>query len=136
MIALLAGQGYDVKRCCRVLGVAPSGYFGWRSRPPSAMELRREWLRGLVEEIHAGSRGVYGYRRIRAELRLGRQIMVSRKLVHKLMAELRLKGLPTRKHRKGFANVATAEDLVCRDFNRDRPNQLWLTDLRGSRHLL
>ena len=68
MIAALAGQGYDVKRCCRILGVAPSGYFGWRSRPPSTMELRREWLRGLIEEIHAGSRGVYGYRRIRAEL--------------------------------------------------------------------
>jgi len=129
VIAALAGQGYDVKRCCRILGVAPSGYFGWRSRPPSAMELRREWLRGLIEEIHAGSRGVYGYRRIRAELRLGRQIVVSRKLVHKLMAELRLKGLPTRKQRKRLANVATAEDLVCRDFTRDAPNQLWLTDI-------
>jgi hypothetical protein len=67
VIAALAGQGYDVKRCCRVLGVPPSSYFGWRSRPPSAMELRREWLRGLIEEIHAGSRGVYGYRRVRAE---------------------------------------------------------------------
>ena len=121
MIAALAGQGYDVKRCCRILGVAPSGYFGWRSRPPSAMELRREWLRGLISQIHADSRGVYGYRRIRAELRLGRQIIVSRKLVHKLMAEARLKGLPARKQRKSLANVATAEDLVCRDFTRDAP---------------
>jgi putative transposase len=129
VIASLAGQGYDVKCCCRILGVAPSGYFGWRSRPRSAMELRREWLRGLIEEIHASSRGVYGYRRIRAELRLGRQIVVSRKLVHKLMAELRLKGLPARKQRKTFVNVATAEDLVCRDFTRDAPNQLWLTDI-------
>ena len=129
MIAALAGQGYDVKRCCRILGVAPSGYFGWRSRSPSAMELRREWLGGLIEEIHAASRGVYGYRRIRAELRLGRQIVVSRKRVHKLMAELRLKGLPTRKQRRSLANLATAEDLVCRDFTRDAPNQLWLTDI-------
>jgi len=55
--------------------------------------------------------------------------VVSRKLVHKLMAELRLKGLPTPKQRKRFANVATAEDLVCRDFTRDAPNQLWLTDI-------
>jgi len=49
--------------------------------------------------------------------------------VHKLMAEERLQGLPTRKQRKSFVNVATSEDLVCRDFNRDRPNQLWLTDI-------
>jgi HTH-like domain len=37
----------------------------------------------LICQIHADSRGVYGYRRVRAELRLGRQIIVSRKLVHK-----------------------------------------------------
>lgn len=129
MIAALAGQGYDVKHCCRILAVAPSGYFSWRGRTPSPAELRREWLSGLIHEIHAGSRGVYGYRRIRAELRLGRQITVSRKLVHKLMAEARLKGLPVRKQRKNLANVATAEDLVCRDFDREAPNQLWLTDI-------
>ena len=35
MIAALAGQGCDVKRCCRILGVAPSGYFSWRRRTPS-----------------------------------------------------------------------------------------------------
>jgi transposase InsO family protein len=129
VIAALAGQGYEVKRCCRILGVAPSGYFGCRRRGPSACELRREWLRGLICEIHVGSRGVYGYRRIRAELRLGRQIVVSRKLVHKLMAEARLKGLPARKQRKSLASVVSAEDLVCRDFTRQSPNQLWLTDI-------
>jgi putative transposase len=129
VIAALAGQGYDVKRCCRVLGVAPSGFFSWRSRPPSVLELRREWLRGLISQIHAESRGVYGYRRICAELRLGLQIVVSRKLVHKLMAEARLQGLPTRKQRRNLVNAATAEDLVCRDFNRNASNQLWLTDI-------
>ena len=68
MIAALAGQGYDVKRCCRILGVAPSGYFSWRRRSPSPMELRREWLRGLISSdprrlarrlrLSAHSRGV------------------------------------------------------------------------------
>ena len=129
MIASLAGQGFEIKRCCRIIGVAPSGYFSWRRRTPSPAELRREWLRGLISQIHAESRGVYGYRRIRAELLLGRQIVVSRKLVHKLMAESQLRGLPTRKHRKSLVNIATADDLVRRDFSRHYPNQLWLTDI-------
>jgi transposase InsO family protein len=129
VITFLAGQGFEIKRCCRILQVSPSGYFGWRRRSPTPSELRREWLRGLISQIHADSRGVYGYRRVRAELLLGRQIVVSRKLVHKLMAEGRLKGLPTRRQRKGLVNVATADDLVCRDFNRNAPNQLWLTDI-------
>jgi putative transposase len=129
VIVALAGQGYDVKRCCRIVGVAPSSYFGWRSRPPSPLELRREWLRGLICQIHSNSRGVYGYRRVRAELRLGRGIAVSCKLVHKLMVDAQLHGLPIRKQRRSLANVATSEDLVCRDFNRAAPNQLWLTDI-------
>jgi transposase InsO family protein len=109
--------------------VAPSGYFGWRRRSPTPSELRREWLRGLISQIHADSRGVYGYRRVQAELQLGRQIVVSRKLVHKLMAEARLHGLPARKQRKSLVNIATAEDLVCREFAREAPDQLWLTDI-------
>ena len=129
MIAALAGQGYDVKRCCRILGVAPSGYFGWRGKGPSASELRRQWLRELIAQVHAASRGTYGYRRVRAELRLGSQIFVSRKLVHKLMAEAQLRGVPTRKHRKNLVGVETAVDLVNRDFARAGPNQLWLTDI-------
>jgi transposase InsO family protein len=129
VITFLAGQGYEIKRCCRILQVAPSGYFGWRRRSPSPSELRREWLRGLISQIHAESRGVYGYRRVRAELQLGRQIVVSRKLVHKLMAEERLKGLPARKQRRTLVNVATAEDLVRRDFDRAAPDQLWLADI-------
>jgi hypothetical protein len=31
VIAVLFGQGYRPKRCCRILGVAPGGYFGWIS---------------------------------------------------------------------------------------------------------
>jgi transposase InsO family protein len=129
VIAFLAGQGYDVKRCCRILAVAPSSYFGWRGRPPSRLELRREWLRGLIRQVHADSRGVYGYRRVRAELQLGRGIAVSRKRVYKLMAEAQLHGVPAYKHRRSPVNVATSEDLVCRDFTRTAPNQLWLTDI-------
>jgi putative transposase len=129
VIAALAGQGYDVKCCCRILGVAPSGYFSWRRRSPSPAQLRREWSRGVISQIHAGSRGVYGYRRVRAELKLGWQIAVSNKLVHKLMAEARLQGLPTRRQRRNLVNVATADDLVCRDFRREAPNELWLTDI-------
>jgi putative transposase len=129
VIASLAGQGFEIKRCCRVLAVAPSGYFGWRRRAPSPSELRREWLRGLISQIHSESRGVYGYRRVRAELLLGREIVVSRKLVHKLMAEARLHGLPARKRRRSLVNIATAEDLVCREFAREARDRLWLADI-------
>ncbi len=119
MIAALAGQGYDVKRCCRIVGV----------RRRLALELGRLWLGELVVQVHAASGGRYVYRRVRAELRLGLEIVVSKKLVQKLMVEAGLRGVPTRKQRKNLVNVETAADLVGRDFARAAPNQLWLTDI-------
>jgi len=130
VIQSLAGQGYSAKLCCRILGVAPAGYFRWRRRVPTAAELRRHWLTGLISDIHVASRGTYGRRRIRAELVIGLQLIVSRKLVARVMTEAGLHGLPLRKNRKRNVGAeATCSDLVQRDFHRDAPNRLWMTDI-------
>ncbi len=57
VIAELAGQGYSAKLCCRLLGVASSGFFMWRRRSPTPREIRFAWLSDLVLAIHADSRG-------------------------------------------------------------------------------
>jgi transposase InsO family protein len=130
VIAVLVGQGYRPKQCCRILGVAPAGYFVWKRGPVSQAELRRQWLRQVITQAHSASRGTYGYRRVRAELRLGLGIAISGKTVHKLMVEEgHASGLPLRRRRKNLVNVATFEDLVQRNFTRDAPDQLWVTDI-------
>jgi transposase InsO family protein len=129
VIAVLVGQGYRPKQCCRILGVAPAGYFVWKRAPVSQAELRRQWLRQVITQGHSASRGTYGYKRVRAELRLGLGIAISRKTVHKLTAEEGLAGLPLRKHDNNLANAATFEDLVQRNFTRDAPDLFWVTDI-------
>ncbi len=94
-----------------------------------ASGLRRLWLGELVVQVHPASRGANGYRRVRAEPRLGVEIVVSKKLVRKLTVEAGLRGAQTRKQRKKLVNVETAADLVGRDIARAAPNQLWVTDI-------
>jgi putative transposase len=65
VIAELASQGFSAKRCCRILGVAASGFFMWRRRSPSPRQLRFAWLTELIRAIHADSRGTYGWRRVK-----------------------------------------------------------------------
>lgn len=129
MIAALAGQGFNAKRCCRILGVAPSGYFRWKDHAPTPTELRRAWLRELITQIHAASRGTYGRRRVRAELVLGHGIVVSKKLVAKIMTEAQITGVPTKRHRRNLPTAPSSDDLVRRDFTREAPDQLWMTDI-------
>jgi transposase InsO family protein len=49
--------------------------------------------------------------------------------VDKIMAQEKLAGMPTRRHRKNLVSAATFEDLVQRNFTCDVPNQLWVTDI-------
>ncbi len=131
MIEALAGQGHSAKACCRMLDVAPSGYFYWRTRPPSIRQLRQGQLADLVLDIHRASNGAYGKRRITAELRLGYGMTVNQKAVRAVMRRLAIQGLPApkRKRRGPHSNGGVASDLVARRFARDAPNQLWLTDI-------
>jgi len=131
VIAALAGQGHSAKNCCRMLGVAPSGFFYWHSRPPTMLELRTEQLGGLIADIHHASKGTYGTRRVTAELRLGFEITANRKAVRRIMRSLGLQGLPTlkAKRRGPTTDGAAAGDLVLRQFSRDAPDRLWMTDI-------
>lgn len=130
MIDSLTGQGFNVRHACRTLDVSESGYYAWKDRPDSPRTLRRIWLAGEIADVHKASGGTYGSLRVTAELRYGRDIVVGHNAVESIMRELGIKGTPTRRLPKG-ARVAqvTSVDLVRRVFARDRPNELWLTDI-------
>ena len=131
MIDALTGQGYSAKTCCRILGVAPSGFFWWRRKPPTMRELQRQQLSCLIADIHHASSGTYGSRRVTAELRFGYQITANRKAVSAIMRRLGLHGLPARKttRRGPQSDGAAAHDLVLRQFASAAPDRLWMTDI-------
>lgn len=105
---------------CRVLEVSESGFYDWQSRPLSARAIRDVWLIDQIRAVHAASRGIYGVRRMHAELVLGRGIMFGHGAVEILMRRAR------RGHRA--AEVALprpdqiATDLLNRNFTAEAPN--------------
>ena len=130
MIASLTGQGFDVQRACLMLGVAPSGYYDWKVRPPSARTLRHAWLAGEIAQVHKDSGGTYGKLRVTAELRYGRGIHVGKDQVHLLMRRLGIYGLPKRRLPRGAkVGKPSSMDLVRRRFRADGPDRLWMTDI-------
>jgi putative transposase len=118
-----------VKRLCRVLGVARSGFYAWSSRPPSARSQRDAALRAAIVEIHRQSRRTYGSPRIHAELRARGQ-RCSRKRVARLMGQAGLVGVHPRRHRRPLrATLGESVDLVNRDFTPQGPDRLWAADV-------
>lgn len=133
MIDTLVAAGHPVLTCCRILGVSKPGYYRYRRRPTSPTQLRRQWLTGLIQEVHLASRGTYGYRRVHAELTMGMDVTVSSRLVFTLMHTAGIYGLPGPARIKRLRGVVTAGDLVNRKFHRVMPNELWVTDITEHR---
>jgi putative transposase len=121
-----------VSTCCELLGVSRSGFYDWLRRAPSDRALSDAWLTEKIKAIHQANRGVYGARRIHAELRLAQGVRVGRKRVERLMRQAGISGLV--KRRKGrttirVPGVRVADDLVARQFTPAAPNVLWVADI-------
>ena len=126
IVESFAREGHSTKRVCRLLRVALSGFFRWRTKPPSDRAIRRAWLTDVILAIHDQSRATYGWRRIRRRTADVHGQQVNKKLIRAIMAEQAISGLPTRRKGKPkTAQRATTEDLVNRVFHRDGPNQLY-----------
>lgn len=124
---------YPVWVLCKVLKVSRSGYYDWRSRPPSKRSQQNAALTEKIQEIHQRSRKTYGSPRIHAELK-AMGIRCSRKRVARLMRKAGLKGcLRGRSRRKGTtrrdSTATPASDLVRQNFSAKAPNQLWVADI-------
>jgi putative transposase len=125
----MAAEKLPVQLACRVLGVSESGYYAWRDRPLSARAVRHAWLTDEIRRIHNESRDTYGALRVHAELTLGREVVVGHCAVAMLMARAGIAGLSGRLRYRRIPHVATASDLVKRDFSRDESDSLWVTDI-------
>lgn len=123
---------YPVATMARVLEVSTSGYYAWRKRGACQRAREDALLQQRIKAIHAKSRGTYGAPRVHAELR-AEGIFVGRKRVARLMRQAQLAGV-SRRRRKGItqrnAKAQPAPDLVKRNFSVQRPDQLWVADIK------
>lgn len=64
---------YPVKDICKMMGVSRSGYYKWLRREPSSREINREFMVGVVEDIHS-EHPTHGYRWVAAYIRINLQL--------------------------------------------------------------
>jgi putative transposase len=112
--------------------IAPSTYYAAKSRPPSARAVRDAELVPQLRRIHRENLGVYGARKLHAEL--NRQgVEVARCTVERLMRAEGLRGITRAKSPRTTIppspETERPADLVERRFTAEAPNQLWVADI-------
>ncbi|MEX5258328.1 IS3 family transposase [Kocuria arenosa] len=128
-VTTMATEGIPVDVACRVLDVSTSGYYASLHRPLSPRQIRHTLLTETIRRIHTESRGTYGNRRVHAELVLGRGLSIGRHQVELLMHRAGLAGATGRPRFKRCKPDTVSVDLVDRQFTREGPDQLWVTDI-------
>jgi putative transposase len=129
---------FGVEPMCRVLcehgmHIAPSTYYAAKTRPPSARSVADAELlveiRRVCEERRRGRR-LYGAQKVWRQLQRD-EIAVGRCRVERLM---RVNGLVGARRDKRFVttrpdvSAPRPADLVKRNFNASKPNELWVVD--------
>jgi hypothetical protein len=89
---------YPVTVLCDVLGVSPSGYYAWRSRPESQRSATNWTIVDDIKRVHRDTSGRYGSPRIHAELQAqGRR--VSRGRIERLIRHYGIRAIMARPRR-------------------------------------
>ena len=121
-------QKASVAQACRVLSVSRSGYYAARLRaktPAICADTTH------LKAAFAASGRSYGSRRLVSALQ-GRQIVIGRYKVRRLMREANLKPVWKRKFvstTDSKHNLPVAENILNRQFNPAMPNQAWTSDI-------
>jgi putative transposase len=127
---------HGVEPICRVLTeagakIAPSTYYAHRTRPPSARSVTDAATTAVIEKVHAENYGVYGARKVHAEVRRQGH-PVARCTVERLMRSAGLRGITRAKGPRTTVSGTgpdTRPDLVDRAFTATGPDQLWVADI-------
>jgi putative transposase len=121
---------HSVRTMCRLLDVAPSGYYKWLKEPLSNRAQEDARLLRLIKASFIASQGIYGAPRVFLDLREAGETC-SKHRVARLMRENKLRalhGYRTRRWSVGKPSVLIP-NLLQRQFSVTRPNKAWVTDI-------
>ena len=116
---------------CRVLEVSASGYYASRDRAPSARRQRQEALADQIRAVHRGGQRGYGSPRVTQALQQ-QGVACSENTVARIMRREGIRSQAARKFKattNSQHHLPVAANVVDRNFQRERPNELWLTDI-------
>ena len=120
---------------CHVLKVSTSGFYNWQKRkdaPATPTAKARQKRRDLIEEIYNASRKIYGYRKIHVVLKK-RGVTCSPNTVYADCQRIGIQSVAKKPFRVRTTdsnhNLPVAKNVLNRNFQAQRPNEKWLTDI-------
>ena len=121
---------YSVQAMCRILEVAPSGYYEWLLQPISNRAKEDARLLRLIRASFVASHGIYGAPRVFLDLREAGETCSKHRMA-RLMRENELRALHGYRVRRWSVGkpAVLIPNLLKRQFTVTRRNKAWVTDI-------
>jgi transposase InsO family protein len=117
---------------CELLGVSPSGYYGWRQKRPTKRQREDTTLAAKIAAAHRASRKTYGVPRIVKDLQ-EEGFCTSKRRCARLMRAQGLRGKKEHRRRPRTTDSRHAQpvaaNLIAERPAPSGPNQAWRTDI-------
>src|SRR5205814_895495 len=121
---------FSVQAMCRLLDVAPSGYYAWIKKPVSNRAQEDARLLRLIRASFTAGQGIYGAPRVFLDLREAGETCSK----HRVARLMRINGIRAaygygaRRHFVAKPSAPIPNSLQ-RNFTVSKPNSAWVTDI-------
>lgn len=122
-------EEYNVSTMCKVLGIARSTYYHFKTKKPSKRSLENASLKQEIKNIYDESKGIYGAPKIHKIL--NKKFKISLKRVQRLMKKLSIRSVILKKYRPHTTKVKVEDrdNILKRDFSTKGINEKWTGDI-------
>jgi putative transposase len=122
---------YPIPTLCRLFQVSAGGYFDWQIKPDSLRVKEEGRLEAEIKAAHQRTRGLSGPERLQVDLaKHGVRVGVHR--IKRIRKKLGIRCKQARKFKvttDSRHNLPVAENLLAQEFEVEKPNQTWVSDI-------
>lgn len=122
---------WSINWMCKQLGISHAAYYKWIHRTVPEQEAENIKLAELIKEYSERFCHILGYRRMTNWINHFNHTHYSKNRIHRIMKKLGIHSVIRKKKKKYLSSKpeATAENRLKRDFNAEKPNEKWTTDV-------
>lgn len=122
-------RGWSIKAMCQILKISRAAYYKWLSRKQT--EDKNSLLIEQIQTICSKNNCLFGYRKMTMKINRMSERPVNHKWIYRLMSLLDLQSVyrPKKKHPRNANRKQTRENVLKRQFETSRPNEVWVSDI-------
>nr|WP_242656542.1 IS3 family transposase [Ruminiclostridium hungatei] len=131
MRELHEAKRYSITELCNMAGIRRSSYYKWNNRLESEADHENTVVLTAMIQLYTEVKGIYGYRRMTMNINRSLNKQYNHKRIYRLMKSVNMKSVIRKKKKNYMPSTLqiTAENVLNREFQTDKPNQKWVTDV-------